>query len=43
MTDCASGPSYGLMVAEMPADDVKIDGGLAIVLRYARFAEEKDI
>lgn len=40
ITACASGPSYGLMVAETPADDVRMGGGLAIVLRYARFATE---
>lgn len=39
MTVCASGPSYGLMVAEIPVvDDVRIGGGNASVVRYARLA-----
>lgn len=39
MTVCASGPSYGLMVAVVPVDDaVKIGGGKATVCRYARLA-----
>lgn len=39
ITVCASGPSYGRMVALMPVDaEVRTAGGNAIVLRYARFA-----
>lgn len=39
ITVCASGPSYGLMVADSPVvDDVRMAGGKATVFRYARLA-----